>query len=134
MDGFLYGFFKFMYYVIVCAIVLALAFYTSKLIAKKATPKGKTKNMKMLETLPIGLDKSLVLVKVGNRNFLFTNMQKNISCIAELSNEDLLSEIPLEFEDILEKESSEYEVKGMESIQNNVARFKKLFKGNIKDE
>ena len=133
-SGFLYNFLRFIYFVVVFAIVIALAFYTTKFIAKRASPKGRTRNMKMLETLPIGPDKTLVLVKVGERNFLFTNMQKSLSCIAEINSEDLITEIPLEFEEILNNERSEYGEIAKESIQKNLVRLKKMFKGNIKDE
>lgn len=134
MEGTLYGFLKFIYYIAVCGIVLALAFYTSKLIAKKAVPKGKTKNMRLLETLPIGFDKSLMLVKVGERNFLFTNMQKSLNCVAEISNEELNSTKLTGFDAVLEKENDEYEIEDVASVQSNLVRLKKLFRGNIKDE
>lgn len=134
MKGFLYNFLNFIYFIIVFGIVIALAFYTTKFVAKKASPRGRTRNMKMLETMPLGPDKSLLLVKVGARNFLFTNMQKNISCVAEISNDDLISEIPLEFEEILQNENSDYAFNSKESIQNNLGRLKKLFRGNTKDE
>mgnify|MGYP001053772037 CR=1 FL=1 len=134
MDGFLGGFLKFIYYILVCGIVLALAFYTSKLVAKRATPGGRSRNMKLLETLPIGLDKSLILVKVGERNFLFTNMQKSINCVAEISSEDLKGGSLEGFEEILEKENETYIEDSGVSVQTNLARLKKLFRGNVKDE
>jgi flagellar protein FliO/FliZ len=73
---------------LVFAIILLLAFYTTKLVGKKFTGGTKNKNMRIVETLPLGLDRCLYLILVGKKHFLFFSGKKGIELVSEIEMEE----------------------------------------------
>jgi flagellar protein FliO/FliZ len=83
-------FFKGVYYIIMFALILAAAYYATKFLAKKGLGQNKTKNMKLLESMPLGADRSLHIVKVGTQYFLIGTASKNMFLISELQEDKLM--------------------------------------------
>ncbi len=71
--------------------ILYLAYISTKLIGKRYSLNGKGgKNLKILESVPVGRDMSIAIARAGERIFLLGVAPDKISLISELSEEDLL--------------------------------------------
>lgn len=78
---------------IVFAAVLFVAWLTTKLLGKKLSGSSKNKTMKVVETLQIGMDRCLYLIKAGNRFFLFNASRKSLELVSEIEiDEDALAD------------------------------------------
>ena len=55
---------------LVTALVLAAAFYTTKFVARRPQVGGKGRHMQILERLPLGKDKFLAIIEVGGQYML----------------------------------------------------------------
>jgi flagellar biosynthetic protein FliO len=86
------NFLKTIYYLIMFALILGLAYYITKFIARKGLTQNKTKTMKLMESMPLGVDKSLHLVQVGAQYFLIGSAAKSMVLISELDQEMLFEE------------------------------------------
>lgn len=64
--------------------VLILSYYTTKLLGKKLTGGTKNKFMKIIETLPLGMDRCLYLVRAGNKHFLFYSNKRELNMVSEI--------------------------------------------------
>jgi flagellar protein FliO/FliZ len=95
---------------IVFALVLFMSYLTTKFIGKKYSGRTMNKNMKVIETLPLGMDRSLYLILVGKKYFLFLSSKKGLELVSEIQAEELLQEA-----------SSD------ESNSTNVFDFKRIF-------
>ena len=69
---------------IIFAAVLFVAWLTTKLLGKKLAGTSKNKNMKIVETLQIGMDRCLYLIRVGNKYFLFHASRKSLEMVSEI--------------------------------------------------
>ena len=67
--------------------ILLLCYYTTKFIGKKMTNGTRNKNMKIIETLSLGLDRCLYLILVGNKYFLFLSSKKGLELVSEINTE-----------------------------------------------
>jgi flagellar biosynthetic protein FliO len=86
------NFLKTIYYLIMFALILGLAYYITKFIARKGLTQNKTRTMKLMESMPLGVDKSLHLVQVGAQYFLIGSAAKGMVLISELDQEMLFEE------------------------------------------
>lgn len=86
---YLYGALKFIYFVFMFAVILGIAYVTTKYIAKKGVSKGSNRNLKVVETLGLGIDKSLMLVRVGEQYFLLSNSAKAITLLTPVDGDKL---------------------------------------------
>lgn len=78
------------YLVLVLIGVIALAYYVSKWLSKRYAVQGQnTKYLKVIDRIVIGQDRSLCIVKVGEKSMLLGVTQHNISKICDLDSEDL---------------------------------------------
>jgi len=77
-------FFTILGMLIVFAAVLFLAWLTTKLLGKRMTGSVKNKNMRIGETLPIGMDRCLYLIRVGKKYFLFHGSRKHLEMVSEI--------------------------------------------------
>lgn len=91
-------------------LVLYLSYITTKYIGGKYAGKTRNKNMKVIETLPLGMDRSLYLILVGKKYFLFLASKKSL---------ELVSEIPMD--ELPEGSSAE------ENPSEHASDFKKIF-------
>lgn len=78
---------------IVFAGVVFLAWVTTKVLGRKMAAGSRNKTMRILETLPLGLDRCLYLIKVGKKTFLFQGSRKSMELVSEIElDEDVLQE------------------------------------------
>ncbi|NMA65509.1 MAG: flagellar biosynthetic protein FliO [Clostridiaceae bacterium] len=70
------------------AFVLLLCYYTTKLLGKKLSGSIKNKSMKIIETLPMGLDRCLYLIRAGNKHFLFYSSKRELNLVSEIDLDD----------------------------------------------
>ncbi len=89
--------------------ILFLTYVTTRYIAGKTGRALKGRNIQIIETVSLGLDKRIHLVKAGNRYILISSTSKHIG---------FLSDVSMEVE-----EDSKPEAAG----QQNVFNFKELF-------
>ncbi len=82
-------FWKFLYFVFVFGLILAITYYVTQIIAKKSTVKSNSKNMKIVETLPISIEKSVLLIKVGKQYVLLGNTPKNLTHLSTFDTAEL---------------------------------------------
>ena len=89
-------------------VVIFLALYTTRFIGKKYNFKNsKSKNIKLIETLTLGQDKCIIIVKATDKYLLLGVTAQNISVLQEINPESL--DISLEqniqpdFSDIFKK-------------------------------
>lgn len=86
------SFFKAIYYLVMFTLILTAAYFITKFIARKGLAQGKSKTMKLMESMPLGVDKSLHLVQVGSQYFLIGSASKSMVLISELDQEMLFEE------------------------------------------
>lgn len=141
-EGGIYNFFKAIYYIVMFALILAAAYYVTKFLAKKGMVQGKTKTMKVVESMPLGVDKSLHLIKVGTQYFLIGSASKNMFLISELDEEklfqcqegDILNLDEIEAagykEAIQAKDFKDY----LSSVKQNVHKLKSIVRGSNDNE
>jgi len=91
-------------------LILLLCYYTTIFIGKKMSGGTKNKNMRIVETLSLGLDRCLYLILVGNKYFLFFSSKKGLELVSEIDTE-------IQTEDSDEKEAT----------TANVFDFKRIF-------
>ena len=72
----LYGIF---YFIFMSAVIIGAAYLVTRLIAKRSIASGGNKNLKVVETLSLGLDKSLMLIKAGEQYLLLGSTPKGIT-------------------------------------------------------
>ena len=77
-------FFKIIYAVFMMALILFLAYVTTRFVGAKYVKNLRGRNISVVETVSIGLDKVLYLVKVGNEYFLISSSGKNINFLSQV--------------------------------------------------
>lgn len=140
-NGF-YTFFKTIYYILMFALILAAAYYVTKFLAKKGIAQNKSRNMKVIESMPLGPDKRLNLVKVGSQYFLIGSTVRNMFMISEVDPEKLFEEQAEDAEimDNFDYDSIDdsFEVKDfgtqLNAVKKNLYKLKSMIRGSNKDE
>ncbi|MCK9216519.1 MAG: flagellar biosynthetic protein FliO [Firmicutes bacterium] len=136
--SFFMGLMKIMYILIVFLIILCASYYLSRFIARKNF--GKNKIMKLVETLSLGYDRNVYIIRIGENYFLISSTQKNINFLYKLSEEDIKNAIleqkkgsDFKFDNILSDVNDEasYDVEGknQESITNSIFKVIKKIRG-----
>lgn len=74
---------------VVFAVMLYLAYMATKLIGKRYGG-GNGRNVRVLETVPLGQNKHLFLVKAADKTLLLGCAKEGITCLAELDADSLL--------------------------------------------
>lgn len=131
-----------LYFLFMSAIILAAAYYVTKYLSKKSINYGKNKNLKIVETAAIGIDKSLLLIKVGEQYLLLGSTQKSLSLLSVIDQEKLTIENSNEvyndfndesYESYISNIQNENEKTGMNTIKNNLRKLKSIVRGNKTD-
>lgn len=91
--------FEFLGLLFAFGLILLLCYYTTRFIGKKMSGSTKSKNMRIVETLSLGLDRCLYLILVGNKYFLFFSSKKGLELVSEIDAE-------IQTEDSVEKEAT----------------------------
>lgn len=87
------GIMTFLSLIFVFVIILFLAYLTTKIVASASFKKYKNRNMRLLEGMNLGPQKSLQLVKVGNKIILLALSKDGVTKIESFyPNELLVSE------------------------------------------
>jgi len=99
--------------VLIFGSILFLAYVAAKYVGKKAAGAMKSKHMQVVEQISLGLDKRLILVRVGTDYFLFLSGKREFKMVARVTpdttaelehNEDKTSDEPVfDFRRILNK-------------------------------
>jgi Flagellar biogenesis protein len=134
--------------IVVFGSVLFLAYVTTKYIGKSAAQKMKGKNLEVVETLRLTVDKQLYIVRAGDKYIVLSSAGKNIQFVCDINfDENSLQEetqttepVISEFKGLLDKYLST--VKPQQSIfpkkyakvsnQNNEKVNQTNFADNIK--
>ncbi len=137
VDSTIYGI---LYFLFMSAVILAAAYYATKYLARKGLNPAHNKNLKIVETVPLGIDKSLLLVKVGEQYLLLGSTQKGITMLTAVEQGKLtFSSNSSEVYNNLDGESIESymdnlqagnEREGMNSIKRNLNKLKSIVRGN----
>jgi flagellar protein FliO/FliZ len=131
-----------LYFLFMCAVILAAAYFVTRYISRKSFNRGMNKNLKIVETAALGIDKSLLLVKVGEQYLLLGSTQKNITLLSEIDPENLTLRNTAEvnnnidgesFEAYMNKLQDENSNAGMNSIKDNLKKLKSIVRGNRTD-
>ncbi len=64
--------------------ILFLAYIAARFIGKRASASMKSKHMQVIEQLSLGLDKRLLLIRVGSEHFLFLLGKKEFKQVAKI--------------------------------------------------
>lgn len=124
MDGFGEMFISLFAFVIVFGSILLLAYVTSRFIANKSGTALKGKNISIIETISLGLDSKLHLVKVGDEFMLISVSGKNIQLLTKVNMEGYSEEElspagnGFDFKEIFEKYIQNF--KGRQNVKGNV--------------
>jgi len=128
-----------LYFLFMSAVILGAAYYVTKYLARKGLNPANNKNLKIIETVPLGIDKSILLVKVGEQYLLLGSTQKNISLLTVIEQEKLAVGSTSEVYSNLDGESIESymdkitdeDIKtGMNSVKHNLNKLKSIVRGN----
>ncbi|MGE5676480.1 MAG: flagellar biosynthetic protein FliO [Pseudomonadota bacterium] len=127
-----------LYFIFMTAVILGAAYYVTRFIAKRGFGVSGNKNIKVVESINLGIDKSLLLVKVGEQYMLLGSTQKNISLLAEIDKEKLSIENVSEVYNGMDGESVEAYMNGMNgkervglsSVKQNLDKLKSIVRGN----
>lgn len=136
----IYSFFKTVYYLIMFALILAAAYYVTKFLARKGIVQGKTKTMKVIESMPLGIDKSLHIVKVGAQFFLIGSASKNMFMISALDADKLFQNQENEELDLDEIEGYEDSTRAkdfgtyLSSAKQSLNKLKSMVRGSKDNE
>ncbi len=69
-------------------LILYLAYITTKLLGNRFSYKGSGKKLKILDNMPIGKDKQIMIVKAGSKTFLIGSANESINLISELDSDE----------------------------------------------
>lgn len=88
MDNFWTTFF----YIVVMLAVIFGAYFTTRFISGKSSKLLKSRHIHLLDRMPLGKDKNIVLIKVGDQNILVGVTNQSINNLGEISGESLNAE------------------------------------------
>ncbi len=74
------------------ALVIALAYYGTRWLAKQYAGGSVSKYMRVLERMPLGTDKSMALVRVGSKILLLSVSAKDVDVLASLEESELVAQ------------------------------------------
>ena len=98
--------------------VLVLCFYTTKFIGGYSKQRSNNKNLKIIETIGLGPNKTIVLVEAGDTYLVVAVGKENVSLLTQLSRDQLKD---FSFENVEDKTFSQ------ESFQDILDKLKDKF-------
>lgn len=78
-----------LFFIIAFMCVLFLSIYVTKLVATSSYLKSSNKNIKILESIGVGYQNSVQLLKVGRKYVLIGNTKENITLLLDLKEDDI---------------------------------------------
>jgi len=94
-------------FIVFCAI-LFLAWLTTKFVGKRVVGDKRAKRMKIVESLPLGLDRNLLLVQVGVKYYMLASSRTRTDFMSEVEPGEIPADSTggtTEFKSILERYS-----------------------------
>lgn len=73
--------------VLTVAAVLLLAYWCSRLLARQWVRGGGSENLQLIDQIPIGQNQKILLLKVGESNYLIGVSQSGVHMLAEVEGE-----------------------------------------------
>lgn len=140
------GFLKFVYFTVVFVLVLAAAYLFSKYISKKGFIKSNNRNIKLIESFSLGVDKNLYLIDVAGEVLLISSTQKDIRLVSQIKSENvILNKVEnmdiddnKKFNDYLNDADSQYTVSDFSdnigNVKESLKKLKKIVRGNKSNE
>lgn len=100
-----------LFFIIVFGCVLFLAYIVTRMIGQKANHSMKGRHIQVIETVSLGMDKQIILIKAGNEYILLAASGKQIQYLTNVSlNEELINEVgdkntvvPTSFKNVLDR-------------------------------
>lgn len=83
---------------LVFGIILLLCYFTTRFLGKKSLGRAKNKHMRVLETLSLGIDKSLYLILIEKKHFLFLSNKKGLEIVSEVTIDNQIEDSETENE------------------------------------
>lgn len=80
----------------IVAVIIYFSYVAAKFVAKGSVRASHSKYMRMVDQMPVGQNRAVSVIQVGDRYFLLGIAEKQIDMLAELEEEGL---IPLEIEE-----------------------------------
>lgn len=77
---------------LVFGLIIGLAYLTTRIVGTKLSGRTKNKYMRIVETLPLGIDKALYLIGVDKKFFLFFSGKKGFELVSEIDIDDLVED------------------------------------------
>ncbi len=77
---------------IIFVFILAATYYATKFVSSKANRMMQGKHMRIVETISIGTDKKIILLKAGEKYLLISSSGKNMEFLTEIEIEDAVEE------------------------------------------
>ena len=79
------GFFEILFFLIIFAVILFLAYVTTRIVAKKSGIRAKSKYMEVVDRLDFGSDKQLFILRAGDEYFLLSKSSKNLDVLTKIN-------------------------------------------------
>ena len=86
------GVLEILFLLIVFFLIVVSAYFVTRFVAGRASGRFKSRHMEVVDTLGLGADAQLLLVKAGAEFFLVSKSQKHISLVTKLENAPELTE------------------------------------------
>lgn len=80
----------------IVVVIIYFSYVAAKFVAKGSVRAGHSRYMRMVDQMPVGQNRAVSVIQVGDRYFLLGIAEKQIDMLAELEEEGL---IPLEIEE-----------------------------------
>lgn len=74
--------------ILIFGSILFLAWVTARIVGRKASASMQSRHMQVVEQISLGLDRRLILVRVGTEHFLFLAGKKEFRQVAKVNLED----------------------------------------------
>ena len=105
------GVLEIVFFVFIFACILFLAYITSKFVGKRGSARYRSKHIEIIDSINLGTDKQLLIVKVVDEYFLLAKSAKNIEMMTQLhieadisSSDDPVHNFKTNFKNLLEKQ------------------------------
>lgn len=131
-----------LYFLFMSAVVLIAAYYVTRYLSRKTFNNVASKNLRIIETTSLGIDKNLLLVRVGEQYLLLGSTQKSITMLSEIDPEKLMvgnvADVYNNLDDdgiesYMNSFQSENKKIGVYSIKDNLKKLKSIVRGNKSD-
>jgi len=83
-------------YLLLFALVVSLAYLVPRLLGPGLGAVGRGRRIRVVEVLPVGRDRALILVEVAGRYLLIGSGPQGLTCLATFADPDAIARLPAE--------------------------------------